>query len=483
MLKCTRALTLAFFSGYLFLGCFIFSTAPSVLAESNGVGNALDNDTALESAVGAPVGPESADGLVTAFDYLNAGGYVCPSEGFHMWALKNINQIIVLRLIENNPDAMEVMNDESLSPDEKQEKINELVSKQGQMVHEDLIKAYSERDYWRSGFEQLSADWVPIVIAVAFGSAVVIVTSCAGAHWLMEKTRIYALLTRLCKGCGDVAAASLEVSANNVYAALSSCVKSTQCGKRCSLNRYATTYFVEPRERIIRSLPLYQIKFSLARIAYQFSYDGWIEYARDVVVPVSLAIIHGGAQLSKDSVGLRTLETIETAAANVAYASVSSSLNSSDILDQGCYILKNAMTNGILNSVSRTGMLFSVMGKGAAGLLCNACESTVNSLMPLAVATTPVVYLQSKGQNLPGLNIQPKYLFGGALILGDGIAAVQDGHPEYLMIPLIVLTARFKGGNRAKAFGWGVALLYAPLNYYLGDTVRDAWGEMFGAHQ
>ena len=408
---------------------------------------------------------------------LNTGDSICPDEGSLPWLLRKYLQLkdSVLIILNGSqfPEIEAMLDNPDLSPEEKNDRINKFYADRKSYIENTVHKyAFAKKREREREYEILASILPPLVVVSTVIVSATVIASALSAG-IINKSAIYSQFAGVMNNIWNGAAASANVVFVTAMSSTLKCFPGCNlgCSPQCDILKNTltmsfkskTTFDVE--ENIMELIKLQGITTS-ARIAYQLPYNDAVKSIRDVAVPLILIPLHFIAQRRPDTLA----SVLEYTAAAVAYGSISSALKPTYGLDQLIVLVKNIMsvqfmfpeTNTPIRMIIITGL------KGSVGFLSDHCSTTINAMAPMVIMAAPAIYMEANKQTVPVINIRPKFLLGGAMIAGDVIASVQEGFPEHLLIPIILITTNLPNTGNWKGLGWGVALLFPPLNYFFG---------------
>ena len=455
--------------------------------EENGYGQILDNERLINNTENALENSwlpsfidqrkiEGYQNWISAVKFiLNPGDSICPSEGSLSWAVRKCLQLKdgALMILNGNqfPEVEAILKNPELSSEEKNDRINEIYNDRKLFTEQTVVKYSSSTKQQKDSLDEALVVLVPAMV-VGVPTAVFVFVDLAD---IIKKSATYSLFAGVMNNIWS----SMAASASVIIATASS------SASHCFSNRYfdcSTSYSVlkdtlsmsfnsdiySDVEEHIGDLAALQLMTTSARLAYQLPYSGAVKLIRDAVVPLSLIpLLNFNAQRRPETLSQKALEC--TAAA-VAYGSISSTLNPTYAADQLKALFTNFMNILFMHPETKTpiDMMIVIGVKEGFGFLYNQCNTTINSVVPLVVMAVPAIYMEANDQRVPVINIKPKFLLVGAMIAGDAIASAQEGFPKHLLIPIILITTNLPNAGQWKTLGWSIALLFPPLNYFLG---------------
>ena len=389
------------------------------------------------------------------------GTGICPDEPFPNWAMRNTAKLI------------EMMKSYDLDSEELYEKLREVDD------YYNMVLVWFRDN--RKGLDELYAKILPLFIATLISVPLTV----SGGHYLVKNNPIYQRLSRFAAWFTGAGMHITRISASAALTAVSQCINS--CGSRCTNNLLsAFTQNMEPVvqsysfEKSVKRLPELTAGVAAFRLVNSLPYPDWVA-TRDVVLPVTLAGLHGVAQLNADRLHPTGLQLVSDFSAGIAYAGISNILNPADLLEELSYLAKGVLNIEFMTSSSLSGMAVAGSAKVISGLLLNDCQNTLNALVLPLLAIAPAAYFQyaRPGETVPDTGLHPKYLIGAAMIAGDVLSAAKNNHPEYIFVPLMAFGASINGNHKTKAFIFGAALLFVPFHYFFGDVTKSLWESMF----
>ncbi len=408
------------------------------------------------------------------------GDSICPDLPVRQVLMMRYKQL--KKIMNTMMDHPESVNQADQAEDRRKALEIEMAKFEERLYQEYYQTPVDDKETARSNEEDFAFFYLPIGVGAV---TLVVASYTVGALTLEGCSRCSStmgwFLASLDQSLNAFFAASANTLASGGLKAFTACTGScfSNCGRQCeplksvlssSMNQEVSSGSAEIIEESIISTAITGIAATGLRLFNQLPYAGYIRFSEDVVVPSALILLHTASQLSTRQNSHKSRQLIETAVGAVAYAQITSKYNPGFYINELAYMAKNGMNLLFFMCETPLEMGSVAAGKLIIGTLMDECSTSVNSMAITMATALGAGYFEARNKVIPGIDISPRMFLAVGMIAGDSIASINDDHPEYLLIPLIILSTNIHGRNNEKAIGWGTLLLYPIIHYFRNEN-------------